>query len=64
MRERTQLETGIARTRKLERDLDDAVTLADVTATALGFTAKPVAFAALGTIDKLPDYNWVNSLLK
>jgi len=30
MRERTQLETGIARTRKLERDLDDAVTLAEL----------------------------------
>jgi peptide chain release factor 2 len=30
MRERTQLETAIARTRKLERDLDDAVTLAEL----------------------------------
>ncbi len=30
MRERTQLETAVARTRKLERDLDDAVTLAEL----------------------------------
>ncbi len=30
MRERTQLETGIGNTRKLERDLDDAITLAEL----------------------------------
>src|SRR5690606_29776446 len=30
MRERTQLETAIGGTRKLERDLDDAVTLAEL----------------------------------
>ncbi len=30
MRERTQLETGVGNTRKLERDLDDAITLAEL----------------------------------
>ena len=44
----------------------DAVTLGAVRHTAGRFvgTSKPVAFAALGTIDDLPPYDWVRGLLK
>jgi len=43
----------------------DAVTLNDIRSTAQRrFSGKSVAVAALGKIDKLPDYKWINGLLK
>jgi processing peptidase subunit beta len=43
----------------------DAVTLDDIRAAAQRrFQGKSVAVAALGAIDQLPDYEWINGLLK
>ena len=42
----------------------DAVTLEDVAATAASFVGagRPVAVAAIGTIDRVPSYDWINGL--
>ena len=48
MRERTQLESGVSTTRKLERDIDDAVTLAELADEACDEAAYQEALKLIG----------------
>ena len=48
MRERTQLESGVSTTRKLERDIDDAVTLAELADEACDEAAYQEALKLMG----------------